>query len=47
MPMAEKRRFGKLIIDNNGTEAALEAKVMEICRQEFALGPEQGKSAKS
>lgn len=46
MPMAEKRRFGRLVIDNNSTEAALEAKVMEICRQEFALGPEHEKSAK-
>ncbi len=35
MPMEEKREYGRLVIENNGTEAELEEKVLKICREEF------------
>lgn len=35
MPMAEKASFGRVVIDNCGSPAMLEKKVMELCRSEF------------
>jgi dephospho-CoA kinase len=38
MPMAEKRKHGKVVIENSGTMEELEAAVNELCRAE-KLGP--------
>lgn len=42
MPMTEKRQHARLVIDNNGTEAELEARVLEICRHELGVGQTKG-----
>ncbi len=38
MPLAEKARHGRIVIDNRGTLAELEEKVLALCRDELGLG---------
>jgi dephospho-CoA kinase len=44
MPMEEKRKFGRVIIDNRGTAEELSRRVTEICASEFAslVNPDGG-----
>lgn len=37
MPMDEKRKYGRVVIDNSGTMAELVKQVESICRREFGL----------
>jgi len=36
MPMEEKKSYGRVVIDNNGTLAELRNKVDEIWKREFS-----------
>jgi dephospho-CoA kinase len=38
MPMDEKRRFGKIVIDNSGSREELEAEVLRLWREEIRKG---------
>jgi dephospho-CoA kinase len=37
MPMAEKKKYGRVVIDNSGSRAELAAEVRSICRREFCI----------
>lgn len=40
MPMDEKRRLGRVVIDNRGSREDLEAEVLRVWREEIAAGEE-------
>jgi dephospho-CoA kinase len=42
MPMEEKKKLGRVVIDNSGTRAELEAQVLRLWREEIGKEPSPG-----